>query len=119
MYSSGASIVSCTTRVISRARARFCSSVRPSRMSHWMMGIGSSQAAERNDPPYPWSLRGSSRREERAPALAPRGVAHLRRRPVLDEATVVEDPHARGGGASECHLMGDDEHRHSAVREVA
>src|SRR5688572_18354301 len=42
MYSIGASMVSWTTRVISCARARFCSSVRPSRMSHWMIGMGSS-----------------------------------------------------------------------------
>src|SRR5215210_1332412 len=38
MYSTGDSIVSWTTRVISRASACFCSSVRPSRMSHWMTG---------------------------------------------------------------------------------
>src|SRR5438067_10905134 len=41
MYSSGASMVWWTTRVISRASARFCASVRPSRMSHWMIGIRS------------------------------------------------------------------------------
>src|SRR2546421_5470438 len=118
MYSSGASIVSCTTRVISRASARFCSSVRPSRMSHWMIGIGSSGADERRAA-YLWRRHASPRREQCAAALAARAVADLAGRAVLDEAAVVEDPDARGGGPREGHLVRDDEHRHAAAGEIA
>src|SRR3954468_13582499 len=113
MYSSGASIVSYTTRVISRASARCCASFRPARMSHWMTGMTASWEREARR-----VLQGGRRspvREEGAGALAARAVAHLRRRAVLHQAPVVEDPDPARRGAGERHLVGDDEHRHAAA----
>src|SRR5262249_39354108 len=81
MYSSGASIVSWTTRVISAARRRFCSSVRPSRMSHWMMGMVSSCSSEkrrnlrglRKQPEHPAGVQEHHALAERARGLAELG----------------------------------------------
>src|SRR5262249_60125308 len=73
MYSSGASMVSCTTRVMASASARFCSGVRPSRMSHWMIGISGRLLSG----PAAYAGRGCPAARRAAPGSVGRAAAHL------------------------------------------
>src|SRR5678816_3147427 len=74
MYSMGASMVSCTTRVMASASARFCSGVRPSRMLHWMMGISARLlSGTRETTP----AAGRRRARRAAPGSRKQATAHL------------------------------------------
>src|SRR5678810_552809 len=113
MYSMGASMVSCTTRVMASASARFCSAVRPSRMSHWMMGILDRLLSRRGE----FACPGRPAARSVAPGSVGRATAHLdpAQQLVQLERLAEEGDHLRKAQLLRMCVGAHHDHRKSLV----